>query len=68
MKTIYRFMKRLLVLVLVVTGVLALGTALGSRGCTAGLSLVTRAAREMAGSVESLWHSTEMLARRAKVR
>ena len=39
---------------LVVTGILALGSGLGNLGCTVGLSLVQRAARALMENAQSL--------------
>ena len=54
MKTLLRFARRLVVTMLVVTGILALGSGLGNLGCTVGLSLVQRAARALMENAQSL--------------
>ena len=55
MKTITAMLKRMLKFVLILTGVLALGSGLGLAPCTIGLSVVTQTAKGAVHGVGKIW-------------
>lgn len=55
MKTITAMLKKMLKFVLILTGILALGSGLGFSPCTIGLSMVTQTTKGAVHGVGKIW-------------